>query len=237
MVRGRLIEFGGVVAASAAPTVFTQEGSLAEPLHTELFVVFGLAKPSGGGAGRLGGPLFLFRAMVLVLFDTNGLNSEAVKEAVKTLTTGTLDEKEKNAKALDRMLQTHEQQRAINAEVVVKAGAIVPPYGRSWSSASRRTPAPSGLLSRLECGTAVHLAFVSGTRKEAGGSAAATASPSVAALSVAIAVAPSRSAQAWWESGPVCDGLLLAPRCRRSAGLGRRPQRTLRGRTRGARPM
>ena len=35
-------------------------------------------------------------------------------------------EKEKAAKALDRMLQMHEQQRAANASAVVKAGAIIP---------------------------------------------------------------------------------------------------------------
>lgn len=64
--------------------------------------------------------------MVLLLFDTNGLNVEAVKETVKVLSTGTLDEKEKAAKALDRMLQMHEQQRATNAATVVKAGAILP---------------------------------------------------------------------------------------------------------------
>ena len=64
--------------------------------------------------------------MVLSLFDSGGLNAAAVDEAVKTLSSGTLDEKEKAAKALDRMLQMHEQQRAGNAAAVVKAGAIIP---------------------------------------------------------------------------------------------------------------
>ena len=37
--------------------------------------------------------------MVLVLFDEKGLVEDAVKECIKTITSGTLDEKEKAAKA------------------------------------------------------------------------------------------------------------------------------------------
>ena len=65
--------------------------------------------------------------MVLHLFNPDGsLNDEAVQDAIKTLKDGTLDDKEKAAKALDRMLQMHEQQRAVNSVVVVKRGVILP---------------------------------------------------------------------------------------------------------------
>ena len=65
--------------------------------------------------------------MVLHLFNPDGtLNDEAVQDAVKTLKDGTLDDKEKAAKALDRMLQMHEQQRASTPVVVVKRGVILP---------------------------------------------------------------------------------------------------------------
>ena len=59
------------------------------------------------------------------LVGANGIIVDAVKEVVKEIANGTLDVKEKAAKAVARVLQAHPLQRSENAAVIVKAGAIV----------------------------------------------------------------------------------------------------------------
>ena len=49
------------------------------------------------------------------LVGADGIKIEEVREVVKTLREGNLDEKEKAAKALDRLLQAHPLQRKENA--------------------------------------------------------------------------------------------------------------------------
>ena len=59
------------------------------------------------------------------LVGADGIKIEEVREVVKTLKEGNLDEKEKAAKALDRLLQAHPLQRKENARAVYKM-SIVP---------------------------------------------------------------------------------------------------------------
>ena len=83
------------------------------------------------------------------LVGADGIKTDEVREVVKTLKDGNLEEKERAAKALDRLLQAHPVQRKDNSKVVYKMGVVEPAVALLKNGTSNGQMFAAGILASI----------------------------------------------------------------------------------------